>query len=262
MPGLPARNGRSTPTTNTTQQKPSDEPYIQTAAKVLRVNSPVTITKAQRKIGKTCDLAFRLHGRVRCVARFLKPNQSQRRGSGSFKNSARRASEDPAIFGTRSIRPPCRSARSRRRSAACGPVTLNFSGAFLWIRLPSGRDIRLSVFRASLKTIAAHTACCLATMRRDSSRIRDGRGACGGVWTENIVSGLRAISWSRRCFVLRPPGTASCFHVHDELVCEVPIGFGSEEEFVELMTRKPAGPRGCRSRKNRVARTAVLQVGH
>jgi DNA polymerase len=48
-------------------------------------------------------------------------------------------------------------------------------------------------------------------------------------------------------------------HVHDEIVCEVPIGFGSTEEFVHLMTRKPAwalelpitasawtGPRYCK----------------
>jgi DNA polymerase len=29
-------------------------------------------------------------------------------------------------------------------------------------------------------------------------------------------------------------------HVHDELVAEVLIGFGSTEEFTQLMTRKPA----------------------
>ena len=29
-------------------------------------------------------------------------------------------------------------------------------------------------------------------------------------------------------------------HVHDEIVAEVPIGFGSTEEFTRLMTRKPA----------------------
>jgi DNA polymerase len=28
-------------------------------------------------------------------------------------------------------------------------------------------------------------------------------------------------------------------HVHDEVVCEVPIGFGSLEELTRLMTRKP-----------------------
>ncbi len=29
-------------------------------------------------------------------------------------------------------------------------------------------------------------------------------------------------------------------HVHDEVVCEVPVGFGSEEEFLELMTQPPS----------------------
>jgi DNA polymerase len=28
-------------------------------------------------------------------------------------------------------------------------------------------------------------------------------------------------------------------HVHDEIVCEVPTGFGSTDEFIELMTRNP-----------------------
>ena len=29
-------------------------------------------------------------------------------------------------------------------------------------------------------------------------------------------------------------------HVHDEVVAEVPIGFGSTEKFTQLMTRNPA----------------------
>jgi len=29
-------------------------------------------------------------------------------------------------------------------------------------------------------------------------------------------------------------------HVHDEVVCEVPENFDSEQEFIRLMTRKPA----------------------
>ena len=48
-------------------------------------------------------------------------------------------------------------------------------------------------------------------------------------------------------------------HIHDEIICEVPIGFGSTEEFTRLMTRKPpwalelpiaasawVGPRYCK----------------
>ena len=29
-------------------------------------------------------------------------------------------------------------------------------------------------------------------------------------------------------------------HVHDEVVCEAPVGFGSIDEFTQLMTRLPA----------------------
>jgi DNA polymerase len=49
-------------------------------------------------------------------------------------------------------------------------------------------------------------------------------------------------------------------HVHDEIICEVPIGFGSTAEFTKLMTVVPSwahglpiaakawcGPRFCKS---------------
>jgi DNA polymerase len=29
-------------------------------------------------------------------------------------------------------------------------------------------------------------------------------------------------------------------HVHDEILCEVPAGFGSTEEFTRLMTQRPS----------------------
>ena len=36
-------------------------------------------------------------------------------------------------------------------------------------------------------------------------------------------------------------------HVHDEIVCEVPLDFGSTDEFIRLMTRNPRGRPICRS---------------
>ena len=35
-------------------------------------------------------------------------------------------------------------------------------------------------------------------------------------------------------------GYSIVLHVHDEVVAEVPIGFSSTDEFIRLMTRKPA----------------------
>ena len=69
----------------------------------------------------------------------------------------------------------------------------------------------------------------------------------------------RAICWPTPCCAIEAAGYPIVLHVHDEIVCEVPIGFGSTEEFTRLMTRKPSwalelpiaasawsGPRYCK----------------
>ena len=88
---------------------------------------------------------------------------------------------------------------------------------------------------------------------------RFGQGAYGGLWTENIVSGIARDLLAEAMLRVEAAGYPIVLHVHDEIVCEVPIGFGSTEEFTRLMTRKPAwalelpiaasawtGPRYCK----------------
>ena len=88
---------------------------------------------------------------------------------------------------------------------------------------------------------------------------RFGQGAYGGLWTENIVSGIARDLLADAMLRVEAAGYPIVLHVHDEIVCEVPIGFGSTEEFTRLMTRKPAwalelpiaasawsGPRYCK----------------
>ena len=54
----------------------------------------------------------------------------------------------------------------------------------------------------------------------------------------------RAICWPRPCCAIEAAGYPIVLHVHDEIVAEVPIGFGSTEEFTELMTRQPSWAEG------------------
>ncbi len=88
---------------------------------------------------------------------------------------------------------------------------------------------------------------------------RHGQGAYGGTWTENIVSGIARDILVEAMLRLEAAGYPIVLTVHDEVVCEVPEGFGSIEEFTRLMTRKPAwaldlpiaasawtGPRYCK----------------
>ena len=69
---------------------------------------------------------------------------------------------------------------------------------------------------------------------------RDGDGAYGGLWTENVVSGIARDLLAEAMLRIETAGYPIVLHVHDEIVGEVAEGFGSLDEFTKLMTRKPA----------------------
>jgi DNA polymerase bacteriophage-type len=69
---------------------------------------------------------------------------------------------------------------------------------------------------------------------------RGGNGAYGGLWTENIVSAISRDLLAAALLRLERAGYRVGLHVHDEIIAEVPIGFGSTEEFTRLMITPPS----------------------
>ena len=59
---------------------------------------------------------------------------------------------------------------------------------------------------------------------------RGGNGAYGGLWTENIVSAVSRDLLAAALIRLERAGYRTVLHVHDEIICETPIGFGNTEE--------------------------------
>ena len=236
---------------------PKDEPYCITAAKIFS-KPPGSITKDERGAGKTCDLAFGYQGGLAAWRNF-EPDKFSNVEVETFKADWRAAHRPTVRFWHKIDNAAVLAVRERGEVVRCGRIDLKCNGAFLCIKLPSGRKIYYPQPR-------------LVNDKYGRSRVvfsdngggrfvdnRFGQGAYGGLWTENIVSGIARDLLAAAMLRVERAGYPIVLHVHDELVCEVPIGFGSTEEFVHLMTRKPAwalelpvaatvwtGPRYCK----------------
>jgi DNA polymerase len=217
---------------------PSDEPYCETACKIFRVPSG-TYTKQspERSVGKTCDLAFGYMGGLNAWRKF-EPERFTDAEVETFKTEWR--ATHPAIkrYWYDIDRAAWTAVRERGRVIRCGRVAFKCVGAFLFLKLPSDRKLaypqpRIIGDEREQHVVFADNA---AGQFKDC---RHGVGAYGGLWTENVVSGIARDLLAEAILRIEAAGYPIVLHVHDELVAEVPLGFGSTEEFTRLMTRKP-----------------------
>jgi DNA polymerase len=218
---------------------PRDEPYCETACKIFGVPSgSYTKQSPERNVGKTCDLAFGYMGGLNAWRKF-EPSRFSDAEVETFKRECRAA--HPAIrqFWYDLDRAAWTAVCKRGRVVRCGRVAFKCVGAFLFLKLPSGRKLaypypRIIGDEREQHVVFADNA---VGQFRDC---RDGNGAYGGLWTENVVSGIARDLLAEAMLRIEAAGYPIVLHVHDELVCEVPLGFGSTEEFTRLMTRKLA----------------------
>ena len=120
---------------------PRDEPYCATACKIFRVpDGTYTKDSPERSVGKICDLAFGYMGGLNAWRKF-EPDKFTDAEVEQFKREWRAA--HPAIkrFWYAVDRAAWTAVRERGRVVRCGPVAFKSIGAFLQLKLPSGRKI-------------------------------------------------------------------------------------------------------------------------
>src|SRR5262245_7693237 len=218
---------------------PADEPYCETACRIFRVPSgSYTKDSPERAVGKVCDLAFGYMGGINAWRKFepdrftddeVKKFCSEWRASHPAIRKLWYAVDGAALV----------AVRERGRVVRCGAIAIKSAGGFLLLKLPSGRKLSSPQPRAVGDEQRQHIVFTdnAAGQFKDC---RNGDGAYGGLWTENVVSGIARDLLAEAMLRIEAAGYPIVLHVHDEIVAEVPIGFGSLDEFTKLMTRKPA----------------------
>jgi DNA polymerase len=221
-------------------QDPRDEPYCILACRMLHVpDGTFTPDSPERKIGKTADLACGYMGGASAIEKFA-PGVFDEAQREQIKTEWRAAHPNIKRFWYDLDRAAWTAVQDRGRIVPCGPVEFRAMGTFLFLKLPSGR--KLAYPDAWAKQIDPQHG---VVVFNDNSAggwraCRDGRGAYGGVWTENIVQAIARDLLAEAMLRVESAGYRIVLTVHDEIVAEVPDGFGSTEEFTRLMTRKPA----------------------
>mgnify|MGYP004506864627 FL=1 len=117
-----------------------------------------------------------------------------------------------------------------------GKLEFAYERGILFIRLPSGR--RLSYIKPRIGT-NRFGGDSITYMGINSAKKWDRLETFGGKLTENIVQGTARDLLANALINAANAGYDTVFHVHDEIICEVPNGYGSVDELCRLMCIKP-----------------------
>jgi DNA polymerase len=219
---------------------PRDEPYCIIACKIFRVpDGTFNAESPERKIGKTCDLAFGYQGGLKAWRKF-EPDRFSDAEVEQFKLKWRAAHPHIKKFWYAIDRAAWQAVRQREQVIRCGRLLLKCTGMFLFIKLPSGRKLAYPFPRIEMEDLEHEVVVFKDASSGQWRDCRGGNGAYGGLWTENVVSAISRDLLAAALIRIERAGYRIVLHVHDEIICEVPIGFGSTEEFTKLMTVVPS----------------------
>jgi DNA polymerase bacteriophage-type len=218
---------------------PRDEPYCVLAGRMLHLPEGTVTGGRERAFGKTGDLACGYQGGENAIEKFA-PGIFSKQERERIKTEWRTAHPAICKFWYAIDRAAWTAVQERGRVVNSGRVAFKCSGNFLLLKLPSGRKLAYPFARPKLLD-PQHGSVVFADSSDGQFRdCRNGNGAYGGVWTENIVSGIARDLLVEAMLRIEAAGYPIVLHVHDEIVCEVSVGFGSTEEFTRLMTQRPS----------------------
>jgi DNA polymerase len=223
-------------------QDPRDEPYCITACKIFdKPNGTFTKSDPERDVGKTADLALGYAGGIRAWRNFSDAFTDDE--VKAFIREWRRAHPAIVKYWDRLDRAAWTAVKQRGITTRCGVVRFRCTDAFLKLILPSGRIVSYPQPRIIGDDREQHVVFMDNTRGRFID-CRNGFGAYGGLWCENVVQAIARDLLADAMLRLEAAGFPIVLHVHDEAVAEVPAGTDRTEEFTTIMTAKPTWAEG------------------
>jgi len=143
------------------------------------------------------------------------------------------------------------SAIRDKQSVVCGKIRWELDDTTLLAILPSGRSLKYN--GASLdyvetpwgeRKLALHYMG-LKKIQGQTTTKWERQHTYGGKLVENITQAVARDLLAAAMLRAEAVGYKVAFSVHDEIVSEVPEGFGSVEEFEKILCKKPSWASGC-----------------
>jgi hypothetical protein len=214
---------------------PKLEPYCVLASQALK-RAVTPDDETSRQFGKTYDLAFGFGGGLGAWRKFDNSDTYSDAEIEHFKGQFRRAHRATWRFWHALERAAHRSVRIKRQTTLGNRLCFGMECGTLFMTLPGGR--RLAYPEARIvpgKFEETHN------IRHKSNA--NGAWADVDTWYGTLVeNAVQAVARDLLVAAMQRLETANykvVLHVHDEIVCEVPEDFGSEDEFLRLMLELP-----------------------
>jgi DNA polymerase len=215
--------------------RPELEPYCATATRMLK-RTVTPADDAGRQIGKTADLALGFGGTLKAWRRF-NPDDERTDGEIDLNIAEWRHAHPATTEFWKDLNLACKQAVHTGGKINRGNrFSFTMEHGTLFITLPSGR--RLAYPQARLGPGKYEG-------RREVYFKSNARGGWAdernwyGTFTENVVQATARDLLAHAMLRLERAGYPVVLHVHDEVVCEVPEDFGSEDEFRRIMLDLP-----------------------
>jgi DNA polymerase len=220
---------------------PEDEPYFITGHKIFGLSKDQA-----REPGKTGDLAFGYQGGVGAWAKLAPAGDTSTEIEIKRRQQRwRRAHPHTERFWHALNRAAKFTVRYPGKIVPCHSVAFRYcADSFLRMKLPNGRKIAYPFPKLKTNKRGDTAVVFFDNQKGKWGENRHGQGAYGGTWTENLVQATARDLFIEAMHRLEAAGYGIVLHAHDEAVAEVPIDFGSIEEFLRIFTELPAWASG------------------